>query len=76
MRQCSRTSCAEPAVATLTYQYRRSAVWIDDLTPEREPYSYDLCERHADGVRVPHGWGLDDRRTEPAMVAALDRLAG
>jgi hypothetical protein len=72
-RQCSRTSCAEPAVATLTYQYQRGAVWIDDLTPEREPYSYDLCERHADRISVPHGWGLEDRRT---VLDTLDRLAG
>jgi hypothetical protein len=72
-RQCSRTSCAEPAVATLTYQYQGGAVWIDDLTPEREPYGYDLCERHASRISVPHGWRLDDRRTRDDE---LDRLAG
>ena len=51
-RQCSRTSCADFAVATLTYQYQRSTVWIDDLTAEREPYGYDLCERHAARLSV------------------------
>jgi len=71
-RQCSRTSCADFAVATLTYQYQRSTVWIDDLTAEREPYGYDLCERHAGRLSVPHGWQLDDRR----RADELDRLAG
>jgi hypothetical protein len=71
-RQCSRTSCADHAVATLTYQYQRSTVWIDDLTAEREPYGYDLCERHAARISVPHGWHLDDRRD----LDELDRLAG
>jgi hypothetical protein len=71
-RQCSRTSCADHAVATLTYQYQRSTVWIDDLTAEREPYGYDLCERHAARISVPHGWRLDDRR----QLDELDRLAG
>jgi hypothetical protein len=72
-RHCSRTSCADHAVATLTYQYQRSTVWIDDLTAEREPYGYDLCERHAARISVPHGWHLDDRRLP---IDELDRLAG
>jgi Protein of unknown function (DUF3499) len=72
-RQCSRTSCADLAVATLTYEYQRSTVWIDTLTAEREPYGYDLCERHAARLSVPHGWRLDDRRRR---LDELDRLAG
>ena len=72
-RQCSRPGCAESAVATLTYHYGRGAAWIDELLPERDPHAYDLCERHAARIRVPHGWRLDDRR---AVVAGLDRLAG
>lgn len=61
-RQCSRTGCAESAAVTLTYNYERQQVWIDALLPEREPHVYDLCERHADRMSVPHGWHLDDRR--------------
>jgi hypothetical protein len=62
MRQCSRPACAEAAAATLTYDYGSGSVWVDGLTPEREPNFYDLCERHADGLSVPHGWHVDDRR--------------
>lgn len=72
-RQCSRPSCAEPAVATLTYAYGAATVWIDELTVEREPYGYDLCGRHADRLSVPHGWRRQDRR---AVIDDLTRLAG
>jgi Protein of unknown function (DUF3499) len=69
-RQCSRTGCASPAVATLTYQYGRSIVWIDDLAPERDPHSYDLCERHAARLSVPNGWSLEERRAQRVLVSA------
>ena len=72
-RLCSRPGCAEPAAATLTYRYDLSAAWIDDLTPEREPHDYDLCERHAARCSAPHGWQLADRRGDLALP---DRLAG
>jgi hypothetical protein len=71
-RQCSRTACSAAAAVTLTYEYGRSQVWIDDLTAERDPHGYDLCARHAERLSVPLGWRLADRRH------ALDRalLAG
>ena len=61
-RQCSRTACAEPAFVTLTYEYGRSQVWLDELTPERDPHGYDLCAAHAERLSVPLGWHLADRR--------------
>ncbi len=61
-RQCSRTGCAERASVTLTYHYGRSHVWLDDLSRDRDPHAYDLCDRHADRLSVPSGWSLDDRR--------------
>jgi hypothetical protein len=76
-RQCSRTGCAAAAVATLAYQYGRAIVWIDDLVDERDPHSYDLCERHAARLSVPNGWRLDDRRaTREFAHAGSSRLAG
>ena len=47
---------------TLTYHYGRSQVWLDDLTAERDPHAYDLCDRHGARLSVPAGWYLDDRR--------------
>lgn len=82
-RQCSRTGCAAPAVATLTYQYGRSIVWMDDLAPERDPHSYDLCDRHAARLSVPNGWRLEERRSSRQLVGSTampmfgsHRLAG
>lgn len=72
-RQCSRTGCASPAVATLAYQYGEARVWIDVLADERDPHSYDLCARHAARVSVPNGWHLDDRRV-PELAASGGRL--
>ena len=62
VRQCSRPGCSEPATATLTYQYARGIAWLDDLADARDPHGYDLCDRHASRVKVPHGWRFDDRR--------------
>jgi Protein of unknown function (DUF3499) len=69
-RQCSRTGCAAHADATLTYQYARALVWIDDLADERDPHSYDLCPRHAARLSVPNGWRLEDRRPDRELVGA------
>jgi hypothetical protein len=76
-RQCSRTGCAEQAIATLSYQYARSQVWLDELAEERDPHSYDLCQRHAARLSVPNGWRLEDRRERMVLAyAAVPRLAG
>ena len=69
-RQCSRTGCAEAATSTLTYQYARSVAWLDGLLPEREPHCYDLCDRHAARLSVPHGWRLEDRRDRRLVLLA------
>lgn len=76
-RQCSRTGCAAPADATLTYQYGRSFVWLDDLAADRDPHSYDLCQRHAARLSVPNGWRLEDRRSGRHLIeVSARRLAG
>lgn len=61
-RQCSRSGCSDAAAITLSYHYGQSQVWIDHLSPEREPHMYDMCDRHAERLSVPRGWHLDDRR--------------
>ena len=74
-RQCSRPTCSDVAVVTLTYEYRRSQVWLDHLSAERDPHAYDLCRRHADDLSVPLGWHLTDRRAAADAVVD-DLLAG
>lgn len=76
-RQCSRPDCSVHAEVTLTYEYRTSHVWLDALTPERDPHGYDLCGQHAADLTVPRGWSVSDRRR--VVAAGLDvaeRLAG
>jgi Protein of unknown function (DUF3499) len=61
-RQCSRPGCAERAEVSLTYQYRQSCAWLDELPADRDPHAYDLCARHVVTLSVPLGWKLVDRR--------------
>ncbi|MSO59437.1 MAG: DUF3499 family protein [Ilumatobacteraceae bacterium] len=74
-RQCSRSGCAGTAHVTLSYQYARSLVWLDDLSPERDPHSYDMCDQHAARTTPPSGWRLQDRRHRVNMQET-NRLAG
>ena len=74
-RQCSRSTCNEISTITLTYQYSRAIVWIDDLAHERDPHAYDLCQRHGQRMTVPSGWRLEDRRNRFRVVVP-NRLAG
>jgi hypothetical protein len=61
-RQCTRTGCSERAEVTLTYDYGQSRAWLEALSAERDPHTYDMCARHAERLSVPSGWHLDDRR--------------
>ena len=56
LRQCSKTGCAGPALATLTYVYRESTAVLGPLATYAEPHTYDLCARHAEGLTAPRGW--------------------
>jgi hypothetical protein len=62
-RQCARPDCADHATSTFGYDYGESTVWLADLADEAHPANYDLCQRHANALRVPVGWLLRDRRT-------------
>jgi hypothetical protein len=55
-RRCTRTGCARPAVATLTYAYSDLTAVVGPLATYAEPHSYDLCEEHALRLTVPRGW--------------------
>jgi hypothetical protein len=57
-RPCSRQTCKEPAVATLTYVYADSMAVLGPLSVKAEPHSYDLCASHAERLSVPQGWSV------------------
>lgn len=68
-RQCSKTGCTGPALATLTYVYRDSTAVLGPLATYAEPHTYDLCSRHAERLTAPLGWEvvrLDGEYATPA----------
>lgn len=67
VRRCSRTGCAHPAVATLTYAYADSTAVVGPLATHPEPHSYDLCEEHAMRLTVPKGWEVVRHEGEFAL---------
>lgn len=61
-RTCAKPACSVSASATLVYDYAASTVILAPLNPEAHPMHYDLCTDHADLLRVPNGWILEDHR--------------
>ena len=76
------------ASSTLNVPVRPRAVWLDDLTAERDPHDYDLCERHTARLSVPERlaarrpprrrelfvrWPRHDSPAEPAAAGAYIR---
>jgi len=59
------------AEVTLTYDYGGASVWLDPLSPERDPHAYDLCDRHAARLTPPRGWQLRDRRATQTYAALI-----
>jgi hypothetical protein len=75
MRRCTRTGCARPAVATLTYAYSDLTAVVGPLATFAEPHSYDLCEEHAVRLTVPRGWEVLRHEGEfPAPIPHADDL--
>ncbi len=68
-RQCSKTGCSGPAVATLTYVYRESTAVLGPLATYAEPHTYDLCGRHAERLTAPRGWEVVRLTSEYAPPA-------
>ncbi len=57
-RRCTKTSCQQPAVATLTYVYSDRAAVLGPLATYAEPHTYDLCAEHASRLTAPRGWDV------------------
>lgn len=61
--------CAESATAGLGYDITRITAWIYDLDAatmagagRQRDVVVPLCPAHADRIRVPQGWALQDQR--------------
>ena len=76
-RRCSRTACARPAVATLTYVYADRAAVVGPLAVHAEPHCYDLCDEHATRLTAPLGWEVvrhDDSHHDVVRTRSSDDL--
>src|SRR5688500_20321123 len=81
-RLSSRSGCAQPAAATLTYVYAESTAVVGPLATYSEPHSYDLCEFHAGRLTVPRGWDVvrheidlgDSRPTSDDLLPPADAI--
>lgn len=67
-RRCSRTACARPAVATLTYVYGDQTAVLGPLATYAEPHAYDLCEEHSQRLSAPRGWEVLRLSLDPAAL--------
>lgn len=79
VRRCSKPSCNDPAVSTLTYVYSDSTAVLGPLATFAEPHCYDLCIAHSVNLTAPRGWDvvrldIDPDSLEPA-VDDLEALA-
>ena len=64
-RPCSKVTCSQQAVATLTYSHEDRTAVLGQLTLVHEPHAYDLCEKHAKRLTAPQGWQLIRHATVP-----------
>jgi hypothetical protein len=80
VRRCSRSACAQPAVATLTYVYADSTAVVGPLATHAEPHTYDLCDAHGARLTAPRGWEVvrhdpDPQQTRVRSSDDLEALA-
>src|SRR5438105_10729914 len=73
-RKCTRTGCARPAVATLTYAHADLTAVVGPLATFAEPHSYDLCEEHATRLTAPRGWEVVRLDVDIAVAPNSDDL--
>jgi hypothetical protein len=74
---CARPACGGPVAAWFTYDYAGQQVWLDDAGPDAGPDGggsrWALCAGHAERLRPPRGWVIQDRRTAPVAGPSQGR---
>jgi Protein of unknown function (DUF3499) len=68
VRRCTRTACARPAIATLTYVYADQTAVLGPLATYAEPHCYDLCEAHSERLTAPRGWEVVRLAPDPETL--------
>jgi hypothetical protein len=74
-RRCSKPSCNQAAVSTLTYVYADSTAVLGPLATYAEPHCYDLCQMHSERLTAPVGWEVVRLAADPdALRPSSDDL--
>lgn len=74
-RRCSKPSCNQAAVSTLTYVYADSTAVVGPLATYAEPHCYDLCQMHSERLTAPKGWEIVRITPDPdALKPSSDDL--
>ena len=74
-RRCSKPSCNQAAVSTLTYVYADSTAVLGPLATYAEPHCYDLCDMHSERLTAPVGWEVVRLAADPdALRPSSDDL--
>ena len=71
-RTCSRASCNQPAIKTLTYVYADSTAVLGPLATYAEPHSYDLCALHSEKLTLPNGWTAIIQEPDSDLIGPSD----
>ena len=77
-RRCERPGCSASAAVAYGFEAERSHVWLEAVTEDAAATvnAGVLCRRHADALRPPLGWFLDDRRElTPRLFRPPDEAA-
>jgi len=75
---CSRQGCSQHADVAFGFEAEPYVIWLDhiDRAEAVRGRAGVLCLRHADSMKAPIGWTLDDRRIEvPQLFAAAENQA-
>ncbi|MGA1564725.1 MAG: hypothetical protein ACO39Q_00810 [Ilumatobacteraceae bacterium] len=69
--RCDRPGCSEPAAVEYRILHDRLIVWLASIGAESSDAVSGLCVTHADSLRLPRGWSIDDEREPvPKLFAA------
>lgn len=72
-RLCERPGCSLPTAVSYVIDNAGLVVRLDSAPSADPALAGSLCQKHADGLRVPRGWTIDDRRESvPRLFLAPD----
>ena len=72
-RLCERPGCSLPTAVSYVIDNGGLVVRLDSAPSADPALAGSLCQKHADGLRVPRGWTIDDRREAvPRLFLAPD----